>query len=837
MPRTPSVAASVIEARNREALDAHWGRRFPREATQAVRQQAHGPEAVEIAGTDGRWVAVSEPGDPREAASRWLDAALGGGTLPATVCVIGAALGHVLDVIAERSASTRMLVLEPEPGLVPLLLARRDWRPLITAGRLLVLAGPDYAGAALAWKLLDGESAPLTLIHPRIGRERRDAAKAAARVIARGIVDWTSNREARRVLGAQYLRNTLANLPAFDRAGDVADVADLCRGVPAIVAGAGPSLNRNLAELAALGDLRERAVFIATDTALRPCVAAGVRPEFAVAVDASDANARHLIDLPEGLDTWLVAEASVAPHALHGFDRLLLWRVGEHEPWPLLREAGVSRGVLRVWGSVLTAAADLALRLGCDPIVFIGADLAYTNGQPYCRGTVYDADWAREEAQGLALDEVWRRRWMKEPAVQEIGVEGAATRTATHFTAFRDWLVDLSTERRDRRFVNATGAGILQGGAFAQMRPADALGAGASCRVDRRAWSFPSTSSAPSRLVERRLCAGVAAPARVEALSTEALMTAVDHGELTRLEAEPTTAEGRRTLAAVSSLIERAGEDPAALLTVAEQLTVTQPWREWPLLERVRVVNRVCQACVTGDGPAGPSYDALVPVFQASLQPALHPGYAASMYDQLHDLCWRHRRGGRDLRRFTDEIVEPMRGHSRAWADAVGLRPRRFGDRGRLRIAYLGYNSRLAHDHPAARAVRALLQGHRRLASDGVDVSYVAWRACDVQWRRALDELGVPMYEQDWPSAPCGAIAALRGLLDDLHVDALVTDQNLGVPTVLFEARSAPIQLFLDMGFPVWSPHLIDGALPASGAVDLAAQLETLVANLAHASR
>ena len=33
------------------------------------------------------------------------------------------------------------------------------------------------------------------------------------------------------------------------------------------------------------------------------------------------------------------------------------------------------------------------LGLGCDPIVFTGADLAYTDGLLYCRNTTYEPEW------------------------------------------------------------------------------------------------------------------------------------------------------------------------------------------------------------------------------------------------------------------------------------------------------------------------------------------------------------------------------------------------------------------------------------------------------------
>src|SRR5690606_21652421 len=139
-----------------------------------------------------------------------------------------------------------------------------------------------------------------------------------------------------------------------------------------------------------------------------PSLAAGLAPDFVVAVDPGVPNARHLTRLPP-CDTALVAEASVHGDSLAAFaGRTFLYRVAAHQPWPWLMAAGMHTATLRAWGSVLVTAFDLGVKLGGDPVMLIGADLAYTGGQPYCRGTVYEEDWALRVGNGETLEAIWR---------------------------------------------------------------------------------------------------------------------------------------------------------------------------------------------------------------------------------------------------------------------------------------------------------------------------------------------------------------------------------------------------------------------------------------------
>jgi hypothetical protein len=387
--------------------------------------------------------------------------------LPALVIVIGAGLGYVLEAIERRGADTRIIAIEPFAAVARAMLQRRDWRDWIQSQRLTILIGPEYLDASDAWRRVDIRAGPPPILeHPVLTREF-PAEVARARDIANRVVQGAqSNDDARKKFAGRYLLNTLRNLPAIVAEGDVAALADVFAGTPAIVVAAGPSLDDNLPGLQAIAG---RALIIAVDTALRPLLAAGIAPHLVVALDPSELNATHLLSAGDTGRSWLVCEGSLDPRVLPRFaGRAFTFKISDHHPWPWLRAQGSDRGTLRAWGSVLTTAFDLACHAGCDPIVFAGADLAYTNGLLYCRNTIFEGD--RTHLTSVAeRAEAFREGLRQRETSTAPDIQGRSVLTTPLLVQFRDWLVSRSAALDQRRILNATGAGILHGGRIAQV--------------------------------------------------------------------------------------------------------------------------------------------------------------------------------------------------------------------------------------------------------------------------------------------------------------------------------------------------------------------------------
>lgn len=392
--------------------------------------------------------------------------------VPPTVFLVGCNAG-TLDMLALRRPDVTAIVLEPDPDVARRFLDSRDWSAWTAARRLTLLVGPEYTGAIGAWRPASvPRDEPPIVIDARLAG-RADAIRPALSIAGRLIADARANAAARDAHAARYLLHTLSNTTRMAREGDAASLDAAFAGTPAIIVGAGPSLDGRLATIA---EASQRALVIACDTAARPLMAAGVQPHLIVAVDPAESNAMHLAALHGPARSWLVAEGSLHPTAFAAFDRrTFFFNVSDHEPWPWLHAQGLGRGRLAAWGSVATSALDLALRMGCSPVLLAGLDFAFTGGRAYCRGTTFEAQWATWMGAGQSLEAITAMLLDRWPAAHETDARGHLVRTAPHLVSFRDWMRERIASATATRFVHVTDGGILHGPTIERTSVADAL--------------------------------------------------------------------------------------------------------------------------------------------------------------------------------------------------------------------------------------------------------------------------------------------------------------------------------------------------------------------------
>ena len=543
-------------------------------------------------------------GDPDRYAARWLDAEFGDRPLPPLLIVIGLAGGELLDEIDRRGLGTRVLALEPDLTAAEAFLARADLIAWRSSGRLKYLAAPDFAGAEDAWRIFPaGDGVFRLMTHPHLvgGAQALNAAKVAKTIV----FGAKANAEARRRFAPRYLLNVIRNLPAIATGRDVQALSGRFKGVPAVITAAGPSLDGSLEHL---HDLRSRSLLIATDTTLRPLLGAGIVPHLAVGADPGWANARHFRELPPCDRTWLVAESALDAAASDAFGERIFWfRLSNHHPWPWLTAQGLRIDQLEMWGSVLTAAFQVACLAGCDPIVITGADLAFTGGRPYCRGTTYEFDWAAAAAMGAELEQSWHTQTSRSQQRTVSDLHGNPTTTTRALLSFRDWMV-AHARRSGRRVINATGAGTLFGDGIVQMPLEKALAA--SPRIDLDLSKY-GTSSAVCRSplaaalhgVERQLAAGTFADSPLaewrefsgEAFDAAALSQAI--------QASSAALESRSIEHSVTTVIPWGELDSTAGSQVLSRLTeATVSPGQWTssdtsrLLDALRVLDSLAKA-------------------------------------------------------------------------------------------------------------------------------------------------------------------------------------------------------------------------------------------------
>jgi len=188
--------------------------------------------------------------------------------------------------------------------------------------------------------------------------------------------------------GPLWQANALKNLPALVRNPGINALAGLFPGKPAIVVAAGPSLND------ALPLLRENApgfVLISVGQALRPLRNAGIRPDLVVSVDAKEMTQQQFAT--ECNDLYMACSSIVYPTLPARFEGIFSGHINSNPVGAWISSFGQGKGTLYPGGTVSATAMDLAVQMGCDPILTVGLDLSMgDDGSSHARDTQYDGE-------------------------------------------------------------------------------------------------------------------------------------------------------------------------------------------------------------------------------------------------------------------------------------------------------------------------------------------------------------------------------------------------------------------------------------------------------------
>ncbi len=318
----------------------------------------------------------------------------------ATACVLGFGLGHHVERIALKIKRTGVLIVfEPDVDLLKAVLSRIDITHWASMTSVILVSNPnDSVGTSARLAGLE----PMLMLgtkfieHPpsmhRLGEAAGSFGKMFTEIVAnsRMTVMTTLGRS------AETIGNVLANCDHYALGSGLDDVHGIAKGRLGIVVSAGPSLQRNIDELAQPG-VRDRCVIVATQTTLRPLLHAGVAPHYVTALDYHAISSRFY----EGLtaedvsDTELIIDPKgnpVVPDAWPGRIRT----INSKELDVVAAELGRGGEVLEPCATVAHFSYVIARHLGCDPVALIGQDLGFTDALYYAPGTAIHDVWLPE---------------------------------------------------------------------------------------------------------------------------------------------------------------------------------------------------------------------------------------------------------------------------------------------------------------------------------------------------------------------------------------------------------------------------------------------------------
>lgn len=309
------------------------------------------------------------------------------------------------------------------------------------------------------------EETTLLLVPPTYRRAFPDGERKLERALweAQGLLQLKRNTVAER--SALLVERAIANLPRLCSVPMVDAVGAPLTGTPAFVVSAGPSLDKNRKLLKQAGT--RGAVFV-VNTAAPVMAATKTEVDLLMAIEALDVSEPLRIGAPYAKGFGLDLTAGGGNYEA-GLERGLAFLVAAPQFAGLAERIGTE--ALPYGASVATAAFALAIRLGADPVVLVGQDLAYTDGRGYASDTLFEATRVRRQGETLVIERA--KKWnamteaggLKVPSQErplvEVPAWGGGTVDSTHdLGLFRRWFEAAAVQVRGfRRLINATEGG------------------------------------------------------------------------------------------------------------------------------------------------------------------------------------------------------------------------------------------------------------------------------------------------------------------------------------------------------------------------------------------
>lgn len=223
------------------------------------------------------------------------------------------------------------------------------------------------------------------------------------------------------------------------------------KNVPAIICGAGPSLEKTLP---LLGKLLNKALVFAGGSALNALNTANLQPHFGAGIDPNPPQYDRLstntaFEVPFFYRNRLFHNAF---KTIHG-PRLYVTGSGGYDISYLFEDnLGITSKPLEEGHNVVNFCLEIAHALGCNPIIFVGMDLAYTGMKSYATGVL--------ENNRVDISDITKPDHVDQMALLKTDIYGNPIYTLWKWISEAEWIGDFALTHPERTVINATEGGM-----------------------------------------------------------------------------------------------------------------------------------------------------------------------------------------------------------------------------------------------------------------------------------------------------------------------------------------------------------------------------------------
>jgi hypothetical protein len=300
--------------------------------------------------------------------------------------IVGFGLGYLAKAIIKKmEKGHHIIVIEPVAHLIKLAFKQYDFSKWII-NKSLVFAYPGEQELSFILSYLDNA---ITIRNWYLVSEpyidKRIEYKKLTVFAMKLIEQLKCNTGTVVSSGDTIALNDIANLPWVINQHGVLELMNLYKEKPAILVSTGPSLAKNIH---LLEQTQGKAIIIAVGQALRILLAYDIKPDFICTVDFGKTNFSHYKGLLDQKTPMICANRTFAPLIKHYQGPKFVSVSPDCVQFPNQASSVLAdKGILDQGGSVAHLCLSITHLMGCNPITFIGQDLALTDNKSHFNQT------------------------------------------------------------------------------------------------------------------------------------------------------------------------------------------------------------------------------------------------------------------------------------------------------------------------------------------------------------------------------------------------------------------------------------------------------------------
>lgn len=220
--------------------------------------------------------------------------------------------------------------------------------------------------------------------------------------------------------------------------------------IPAIICGAGPSLEKNIEVLKKLSN---HALIFAGGSSLNAVNNFGIIPHFGLGIDPNKEQlhrliSNHIYHIPFFYRNRLSHDAF---DLIQGPKIYVPGSITSLSEW-FEEKLDLPGKPLDEGHNVINFCTEIATSLGCNPIIFVGVDLAFEEKKTYAKGIDIHPLWLGE-SKPYSMDHI-------PSVVPGIGINGEKITTRWEWLAEAQWISKYAQNHPNIKFINASEGGL-----------------------------------------------------------------------------------------------------------------------------------------------------------------------------------------------------------------------------------------------------------------------------------------------------------------------------------------------------------------------------------------